>query len=59
MSQGPVHFSLPDAGRTKISVFDCLEREIDLVLNKNLGAGEHTCHYEQSETGYLLPAYKT
>ncbi len=42
MSQGPVHFSLPDAGRTKISVFDCLGREIMPVLDRTLSAGSHT-----------------
>jgi Secretion system C-terminal sorting domain len=37
-----VRFSLPDAGKTKISVFDCLGREIMPVLNKTLSAGSHS-----------------
>jgi hypothetical protein len=37
-----VRFTLPDAGSTKISVFNCLGREIGCVLNKNLEAGDHT-----------------
>jgi hypothetical protein len=40
ISQNKVRFTLKDAGMTKISVFDCLGREIRVVLNKNLAAGD-------------------
>jgi hypothetical protein len=40
-NQKSVRFFLPDAGMSKISIFDCLGREIGHVLNKNLAAGEH------------------
>jgi hypothetical protein len=40
--QGAVRFSLPDAGGTKISVFDCLGKEIAKVLDRDLAAGEHS-----------------
>ncbi|HMD69342.1 MAG TPA: T9SS type A sorting domain-containing protein, partial [Chitinivibrionales bacterium] len=39
-----VRFTLPDAGKTKIAVFDCLGREIVPVLNKTLSAGSHSAH---------------
>jgi hypothetical protein len=42
ISQNTVRFTLKDAGLTKVSIFDCLGREIGLVLNKNLAAGNHT-----------------
>lgn len=42
ISHNTVRFTLKDAGMTKVSIFDCLGREIGLVLNKNLAAGEHT-----------------
>jgi hypothetical protein len=41
ISQNTVRFTLKDAGMTKISVFNCLGREIGLVLNKSLAAGIH------------------
>jgi hypothetical protein len=37
-----VRFSLPDAGGTKVSVFDCLGKEIAKVLDQNLTAGKHS-----------------
>ena len=42
IGQGAVRFSLPDAGNTKISVFDCLGKEIAKVLDRNLAAGKHS-----------------
>jgi hypothetical protein len=42
ISQNTVRFTLKDAGMTKVSVFDCLGREIGLVLNKNLAAGDYS-----------------
>jgi hypothetical protein len=48
-SQGAVRFSLPDAGNTKVSVFDCLGKEIAKVLDRNLAAGKHSL--ELSEIG--------
>lgn len=42
VGQGAVRFSLPDAGNTKISVFDCLGKEIAKVLDRNLAAGKHS-----------------
>jgi hypothetical protein len=36
-----VRFTLPDAGKTKIAVFDCLGREIMTVLDRELTAGNH------------------
>jgi hypothetical protein len=42
ISRKTVRFTLPDAGLTKISVFNSLGREIGCVLNKSLGAGDHT-----------------
>jgi hypothetical protein len=37
-----MRFTLPDAGMTRIAVFDCLGKEISTVMNKNLSAGDHT-----------------
>ncbi|HUI92802.1 MAG TPA: T9SS type A sorting domain-containing protein [Chitinivibrionales bacterium] len=42
ISQNIVRLVLKDAGMTKVSVYDCLGREIATVLNKNLAAGDHT-----------------
>jgi hypothetical protein len=42
LSHNTVRFTLKDAGMTKVSVFDCLGREIGVVLNKNLAAGDHS-----------------
>jgi|WetSurMetagenome_2_1015567.scaffolds.fasta_scaffold00060_31 hypothetical protein len=42
ISKSAVHFSLPDAGRTKVSIFDCLGRELMTVLDRSLAAGEHS-----------------
>lgn len=36
-----IRFTLPDAGKTKIAVFDCLGRETMPVLDRNLPAGNH------------------
>jgi hypothetical protein len=36
-----IRFTLPDAGTTKIAVFDCLGRETMPVLDRNLPAGSH------------------
>jgi hypothetical protein len=42
VGQAAVRFSLPDAGNTKVSVFDCLGIEIAKVLDRNLAAGKHS-----------------
>jgi hypothetical protein len=42
INRGTVRFTLPDAGLTKISVLNCLGRDIGCVLNTYLGAGDHT-----------------
>jgi hypothetical protein len=42
INHGTVRFTTPDAGMTKISVFNCLGREIGVVLDKSLAAGNHT-----------------
>jgi hypothetical protein len=41
ISRETVRFTLPDAGKTKIAVFDCLGREIMPVLDRDLPAGNH------------------
>jgi hypothetical protein len=41
ISRETVRFTLPDAGKTKITVFDCLGRETMPVLDRNLAAGNH------------------
>jgi hypothetical protein len=40
-TQETVRFTLPEAGKTKIAVFNCLGREIMPVLDRNLPAGNH------------------
>ncbi len=45
IDRGTVKFSVPDAGKTKISVFDCRGREIMPVLNKTLSAGSHSAQF--------------
>jgi Secretion system C-terminal sorting domain len=42
VSRETVRFTLRDAGKTKISLFDCLGKEIMPVLNKTLSAGSHS-----------------
>jgi hypothetical protein len=42
ISWNTVRFTLKDAGMTKVSVFDCLGREIVPVLEKSLFAGDHS-----------------
>jgi hypothetical protein len=42
LNQKSVRFTLPDAGMTRISVFDCLGREISTIMNKSLLSGDHT-----------------
>jgi|WetSurMetagenome_2_1015567.scaffolds.fasta_scaffold00060_29 hypothetical protein len=39
--QNTVHFSIKDAGKTKISVFNCLGKEVLVLLNKTTPAGRH------------------
>ena len=41
-----VRFVVPDAGQTRLSIFDCLGREMLQVLDKNLGAGTHTASFK-------------
>ena len=41
VSRETVRFTLPDAAKTRIAVFDCLGREIASVLDRNLSAGNH------------------
>jgi len=40
--QGTVRFSLPDAGGTKVSVFDCLGKRSQRFWIENLAAGKHS-----------------
>ncbi|HMD69344.1 MAG TPA: hypothetical protein VKF42_10735 [Chitinivibrionales bacterium] len=40
--RGIVRFTVPDAGKTKISVYDCLGREIMPVLDRTIAEGSHT-----------------
>jgi hypothetical protein len=42
ISQNKVRFTLKNAGMTKVSIFNCLGREIVPVLEKNLSAGDHS-----------------
>jgi hypothetical protein len=42
LAQKTVRFSIPDAGMTKVAVFDCLGKEISQIMNRTLVAGEHT-----------------
>ena len=37
-----VRFFVPDAGKTKISVFDCIGRKIMVVLDRALATGNHS-----------------
>jgi hypothetical protein len=45
VTQSAVRFSLRDAGRTRVSVFDCLGREILAVADQNMTAGTHTAEF--------------
>jgi hypothetical protein len=36
-----VHFTQPDAGKTKVTLFDCLGRTVLTVLDRDLSAGNH------------------
>jgi hypothetical protein len=36
-----VHFTQPDAGKTKVTLFDCLGRTVLTVLDRDLSAGSH------------------
>ena len=42
IDRGIVEFALPQAGRTRISVYDCLGREMQTVLDRYLSAGSHS-----------------
>jgi Secretion system C-terminal sorting domain len=42
IDRGIVRFAVPDAGKTKISVYDCLGREIMPVLDRTIAAGSHS-----------------
>jgi hypothetical protein len=41
IDRGIVRFTVPDAGKTRISVYDCLGREMLTVLDRNTAAGSH------------------
>ena len=42
IDKGIVRFAVPNAGKTKISVYDCLGREIMPVLDRSISAGSHS-----------------
>jgi hypothetical protein len=42
ISQNTIRFTLNDAGMTKVSVFDCLGKEVSQIIDRNLAGGEHT-----------------
>lgn len=42
IDRGTVRFFVPDAGKTRISIFDCLGREIMPMFNRDIAAGSHT-----------------
>src|SRR5271157_1374323 len=48
ISQSTVRFSLPGAGKTRISVFDCLGREIMPILDQSLSAGTHSAEFNRA-----------
>jgi hypothetical protein len=48
ISKGLITFSIPDAGMTKVSIFDCLGREIAKILDRNLNAGAHTSAFSEA-----------
>jgi hypothetical protein len=41
LAQKTARFSIPDAGMTRVTVFDCLGREVFQIMNRYLAAGEH------------------
>jgi hypothetical protein len=43
-----IRFAVPSAGKTKISVYDCLGREIMPVLDRSLAAGSHTVAFNEA-----------
>jgi hypothetical protein len=42
LAQKTVRFSVPDAGMTTLTVFDCLGKEVSQIMNRTLAAGQHT-----------------
>jgi hypothetical protein len=41
IDRNSIRFSLADQGMTRVSVFDCLGREVVLITNRELAAGDH------------------
>ena len=52
IDRGIIRFMVPSPGKTKISVYDCLGREIMPVLDRTLSAGSHSA---QINTASLRP----
>jgi hypothetical protein len=48
VTHGSVRFSFPDAGKTRVSVFDCLGREILAIVDQNMAAGMHTAEFNET-----------
>lgn len=46
--KGLIKLTVPDAGETKISVYDCLGREIASLLDRSVSAGSHTVVLNES-----------
>ncbi len=42
IDRGIIRFTVPGAGKTKISLYDCLGRELLTVLDRSLAAGRHS-----------------
>jgi hypothetical protein len=48
VGRGIIRFSVSDAAKTKIAVYDCLGREIATLLNKTVSAGSHSLALNES-----------
>ncbi|HUI92234.1 MAG TPA: T9SS type A sorting domain-containing protein [Chitinivibrionales bacterium] len=48
IDRGTIRFAVPSAGKTKISVYDCLGRELLTVLDMSVAAGRHSVALNQT-----------
>ncbi len=53
-----INFSIPAAGNVKISVYDISGREISVLVNENLGAGEYKTDFDASGLSSGVYFYK-
>lgn len=53
-----IKFGLPAASKVKITIFDMLGREVDVIVNSNLEAGEYLALWNASEFASGIYIYK-